>query len=239
MLIITDRRIPDQAKQSLTKFGELIEFHSEGITYDAISGHPDIFFCQTPAGLVVAPNTPANFVEVLKKNNLPFTFGISSVGASYPDSARYNALITENYLFHHLSSTDPEIITHFNQSSETSDAAVIEKLKINLNQGYTNCNLQYLGKNAFLTTDKGIWNKLTSIGLKTTLVSPSGILLPGMKYGFIGGCCGLINQTLFLLGKLHYHQDGELIRLAAEEQGLTITELYDGPLFDGGGILFI
>jgi hypothetical protein len=239
MLIITDRRIPEPAKQSLTKFGEVVEFHSEGITYDAISGHPDIFFCQTPAGLIVAPNTPEHFIELLQKFNLQFTFGSSFVGASYPDSARYNALITEKYLFHHLSTTDPEILAHCSRSSATSIGADIEKLKINLNQGYTNCNLQYLGNNAFLTTDKGIWNKLTTIGLKTTLVSPSGILLPGMKYGFIGGCCGLINQTLFFLGKLQYHQEGELIRLAAEEQGLNITELYDGPLFDGGGILFI
>lgn len=239
MLIITDRRIPDPAKLSLAKYGEVIEFHSEGITYDAISGHPDIFFCQSPAGLVVAPNTPPHFIGLLTRYNLDFTFGSSYVGASYPGSARYNALITENYLFHHLSTTDPEILALFSQSSPTSNAAENEKIKINLNQGYTNCNLQHLGNKAFLTTDRGIWNKLTSIPLKTTLVSPSGIILPGMKYGFIGGCCGLVDQTLFILGKLQYHQDGELIRLAAEEQGLTITELYNGPLFDGGGILFI
>jgi hypothetical protein len=58
MMIIVDNKITPVAKRRLSSFGELVELKTDGITYPAISGHPDIFFCQSADNLIVAPNLP-------------------------------------------------------------------------------------------------------------------------------------------------------------------------------------
>ena len=70
MLIIIDNKLPEAAKKTLSAFGEIIEFSTSEITYEAISGHPDVFFCKTDKTLVVAPNLPQQYKSILKKNNI-------------------------------------------------------------------------------------------------------------------------------------------------------------------------
>ena len=72
MLILLDRKMPETAKEKLATYGEIVEFASKGITYEAISGHPDIFFCPTPAGLIVAPNLPQEYFSFLDQNNITY-----------------------------------------------------------------------------------------------------------------------------------------------------------------------
>ena len=43
-LSIVDAKMPEEAKCALSGYFDLIEF-SSSITYESISGHPDIFFC--------------------------------------------------------------------------------------------------------------------------------------------------------------------------------------------------
>ena len=44
MLIIADKKILEQAKTNLQKYGDLFLLETKGITAESISGHPDIFF---------------------------------------------------------------------------------------------------------------------------------------------------------------------------------------------------
>ena len=69
MFIIADNRIPPQAKEKLSEYGEIINFSTKGITYEAISGHPDIFFCQVNNKLIVAPNLPDLYKNTLTSKN--------------------------------------------------------------------------------------------------------------------------------------------------------------------------
>jgi hypothetical protein len=65
MLIIVDHKISQRAKEKLSQYGDLVELRTEGITYPAISGHPDIFFCQSADKLIVAPNLPEEYLAKL------------------------------------------------------------------------------------------------------------------------------------------------------------------------------
>ncbi|MCF8386230.1 MAG: hypothetical protein K9G47_00005, partial [Bacteroidales bacterium] len=65
------------------------------------------------------------------------------------------------------------------------------------------------------------------------------IILPGQKHGFLGGCCGVWKDSLFIIGNLDHFSEGEKIRKFVSEAGFRIIELYDGPLFDGGNVLFV
>ena len=95
MVVIADKRLPWEVKSKLSEYGKLIEMESSGIVYEAISGHPDIFLCVTKDELIIAPNTPLNIKDQLAENGLSFKSGSKNLGAKYPKTAYYNAVVTD------------------------------------------------------------------------------------------------------------------------------------------------
>lgn len=228
MLIIIDKRIPEPAKQRLKKYGRLLELETKGITYQAISGHPDIFFTLMEKKLIVAPNIPDNYLRELKKSNVDFEMGYGAVGKRYPQSAAYNAVVTDQWIVHNAKITDPKII-------ETAGA----REYLHVNQGYTRCNLIFLSKGVAVTSDAGIQQMLQSKGVEVLFFDSGSVVLPKFAHGFFGGASGLLGKRLFLLGNPDLHPDGGKLRVFATKAGLEIVCLCDGPLYDGGGIFFM
>ncbi len=229
MLIIIDKRAPDEAKQNLADYGSLVEFETDGIVYEAISGHTDIFFCQTPEVLIVAPNTPNYFIDILISNKINFKKGFNKLGEKYPETSSYNALVTADYLIHNLKTTDKEIIN-----------ATQNKVHVQVNQSYTKCNLLEIAENRYITSDMGIYKSLNGkISSEILFVNPVQIELSGYKNGFIGGCCGVYKNNLFMTGNLKHFNEGDKIRKFVEKAGVNLIELCDRKLFDVGSILFI
>lgn len=230
MLILGDARIPGQAKENLFKLGTYIPILTSGITYEAISGHPDIFFCLIDRQLVVAPNIPKDYLVILKKYNVSFTMGSFPVGNTYPETARYNAVVTGDLLIHNEDVTDESLKQLF-----------AEKKFIHVNQAYTRCNLIPLRNGKFITSDEGISKTLKSNGIDVEYFSPEGIVLPGFDHGFLGGTLGmgLFDEKIFLLGQLKFYPEGDRLGDTLSEAGYEIIELYSGPLFDGGCLLIL
>lgn len=228
MLIIVDRRIPKEAREKLSGYGELMELHTDGITYPAISGHPDIFFCQGPGHLVVAPNLPKSFDEILIRDSIPVVRGELPVGGKYPETARYNAVVTDNYIIHNFRHSDSILIRTFKS-----------QIPLQVDQGYCRCNLLALKDDHFITSDQGMCKALKRHAKNVLNVTTKGILLEGFQHGFFGGCCGVCDDRIFIAGSLKHYEDGEEVKVFLNDLGYEIVELYDGPLVDGGGVLFI
>lgn len=228
MLIIIDIRIPLEAKANLSRFGELIEFSTDNITYPAISCHPDIFLCQTPEALICAPNIPSQYLALFTARNIRYKIGIKNVGQKYPASAAYNGLVNGDYVFHKKEITDLQILKHSAQ-----------KRFIDLNQGYTRCGLIQLPSGICITSDKGIEKALRKAKIEVHYFHPSEILLPEMKHGFIGGALGVYQDKVFAIGNPKHHLWGEEFIRLISHQGLELISLYDGPFIDGGGIFFL
>jgi len=228
MLIIADKKIPDDAKINLRKYGEVVLLETTGVTEESISGHPDIFFFSVQNKLIVAPNLPESYKKLLHKKNISFIEGIENVEENYPMAARYNAVATNKYFIHRTDISDPEIIESANHLT-----------KIQVRQGFTRCSLLPLRENNFITSDDGIYKTLVNRGMQVLFVNPEQILLPGHPYGFFGGTCGICDNTVFFLGSLTHYNDGENVKIFLKNLGYKIIELYDGPLFDGGSIIFI
>lgn len=228
MLILCDSKMPSAAKAGLTSYGEVVEFATEGITYDAISGHPDIFFCKTPGGLVVAPNLPENYFTILDQNAIKYTKGSLPVGKKYPLSARYNSLVTGKYSIQNTEIADPVI-------AELNPAHKIIPVK----QGYVQCNLLALPNNTFITSDRGIEKSLKQHDIEVLFVDPSCVQLDGFEHGFFGGACGINGDKLFICGSLHYFTESEKIEKSVSAAGMKIVELYEGQPVDVGTILFM
>ena len=227
MLIIVNKNVPEAAIKKLGEFGEVVPFSTRGIVYDAVSGHPDVFFAPPGDLTLVAPNLPEKYKSLLSRYGVSFAEGSLPVGSRYPATARYNAVVTGKYFVHNLKISDPQLI-----------AMAQNKIPVHVTQGYTRCNLIAVDENRWITSDRGIYKTLNAKGGEVLFVRPQGIVLPGFQHGFIGGTCGIADNKLFLLGSLKYHTDGEKIRNFVKKTNLQIIELYSGPLFDGGSILF-
>ena len=228
MLIIIDKKIPQEAKNKLREFGELLELQTSGITYEAISGHPDIFFHDTGKDLIVAPNLPHEYLSILDKKKIKYVLGEQPVGAKYPDSSAYNAVSVGNLLIHNFRNTD-SVITSLQEDADL----------IHVDQGYTRCNILALDEAHFITSDEKIKRVLDRFDKDCLYVSPEGINLPGFRHGFFGGCCGLAGKKVFISGSLKHYHDGKKTEDYLLANGFEIIELYGGQLFDGGSILYV
>ena len=90
MLIIVDKKIPEEAKKRLGKIclqlsGVLVELETTDLVHPVISGHPDIFICQTPQTLVISPNLPDHFVDLLNEHKISYVKGNLATGTIDPE----------------------------------------------------------------------------------------------------------------------------------------------------------
>lgn len=228
MHILHDERIPRSAQEKLKDFGTLIPFSTSGITYESISGHPDVFIVRVGKQWVVAPNTPAEIKTAMAGTGVEMVEGELCVGEHYPETSRYNAVVTEKLVIHNFRNTDSTI----------TDLAGDRDL-VHVDQGYTRCNLLHLGGKNFITSDRGIYRVLEYYKQDILYVDPEIIRLHGQHNGFFGGCCGIHDNKVFIIGALDQFPDGEKVREYVAGCNMEIVELYDGPLFDGGGLIFL
>jgi hypothetical protein len=228
MKIIADSRMPDQAKLTLERIGEVLFLEKQPFLYDAIASHPDIFFCQDGNQLITAPNIPLGWINWLRTNKVSFSIGKTNLLGKYPNTAHYNGVITKELFIHNLKVTDHVILEKVHSLNQ-----------IHVNQSYTRCNLISLDENSFITSDKGIEKQLLLIHKKVLFIGAGQILLPGQPYGFIGGCCGLVDGTLYVCGNFHSLKEAEKLQQIADDCSVNLVELFDGPLTDVGSIIFM
>lgn len=228
MLIICDKRLPAEAKQKLSKYGKIFELSSENIVYSAISGHPDIFITQLTDKLIVAPNAPQDLFAFLNQHSIKYIKGEKSLGAKYPETAIYNSFCNKRYFIHKQNITDNSVFENLQ----------LQKI-VNVSQAYTRCNLVSLGEKAYLTSDKSIYKVLNDLGEDVLFINSEEIKLEGFKNGFFGGVCGVLDNKIIVSGSLDYHSQNLEITNFLKKYNFDSIELYSGPLFDGGSIVFI
>ena len=224
MLIIADKRIPEKAKEKLALMGDLCLFQSSNIVYETISYHPDIFIFQKENNLIIAPQTPEYILKKLKEHNIKFDFGESDLGNKYPLTAAYNIAYGDGL---------------FIGNKKTTDSKIIELSKDNIwiqsPQSYARCNTIILDKNYIITSEITVHKEVS----ESLYVDAKQVKLDGFAHGFFGGCAGVIENKLVLIGSLKYHSQKKEIEQYCNKANFEIIELYDGPLIDGGGILFL
>ena len=214
--IIASSMMPAEAKETLSKMGSVTWLEPSDLAYPSISSHPDIFFfCKDERhceSVICAPD--------------------NSVGNKYPDTCRFNAVGVGNILIHNLKYTDKKILELYRNLSTKS-------VQINVNQGYTRCNLLALNETNYITSDLGIKRVLEDHNFNVFYVDPHQITLPGQKYGFFPGCCGLVDDNLVVCGSISRLKECKELRKFVRRNGMKIIELYNGELIDVGSIFFV
>lgn len=224
--IIASATMPAEAREKLETLGNVVWLEPSGLAYPSISSHPDIFFfCDNERdckSIVCASNTPTEWIEKIK---WPVIKGDKPVGVKYPETVHYNAVGIDNILIHNLQFSDEKLWK--------------KSLQINVNQGYTRCNLLALNETNYITSDLGIKKTLEKHGFDVFYVDPQQIMLPGQKYGFFPGCCGLFGDTVVVCGSLNHLKECKELKKFIRRNKMKIIELYNDELVDVGSIFFI
>ncbi len=225
---IIDKKMPEDAKIRLRLEFSLIELSTQQITYDAISGHPDIFFCQVEDKIIFAKNLPADIRSLIpQKSSTQFIEGEKDVGLKYPENIPYNVSVRHPICIHHFEYTD----TYLNKSLQGFE-------KWQVNQGYSRCNTIILNENFFITSDQPTFEMIQKKGREVLFIQPDPILLPGFNHGFIGGCMGILKKNIYVTGQLDFLKERTSFMNFTKKAGYKVIELYKGPLMDVGSIIF-
>jgi len=239
MVIIHDKRLPAEYRQALldgVKGVTLFPFggmHASGAgteVYESVSCHPDIYFFQLDERTVIhAPGLPEELLRSLKEAGVELIRGEGDPHGPYPHTARYNAARVGNFIFHNLSYTDPFIL----------DAARERGLRsVNVAQGYARCSVLSVNDRTIITADKGIAAAAGAENMDVLLLSPGSVLLPGEKYGFIGGAGGRApDGTVILLGDPGLHPEASEIKGFLDEHAAGRVFLEGMPVYDAGGLM--
>lgn len=228
MYAIIDKRTSSAVKKNLEKYtSDIFEFSSDEITYNAISGHPDIFIFQDANKLILAPNTPKELINFLDKKTVNYSFGKNPVGKNLDNSVLYNCLSTQKYFF--CKKGKPDISIQKWCSS---------KQLVNIPQPYARCSMFGI-KNKIITSDNGIVKILEKSRMEHFYFDPTEITIKDHKYGFIGGTMGVTDNKVFFLGNILKHKDGKALDKYLSALGKEVVCLGNDYLYDGGGIFFV
>ena len=234
VVIIASATMPAEARENLSQMGSVTWLEPSDKAYPSISSHPDIFFfCKDERhckSAICAPNIPVGTWHALSV--LDIKEGISYVGHKYPETCHYNAVGVGNILIHNMLHTDSSILEFYGKIWKKS-------VQLNVNQGYTRCNLLALNENNYITSDFGIKKALEENGFNVFYVDPHQITLPGHDHGFFPGCCGLVDDCVVVCGALKHLKECKELKKFIRRNNMKIIELYDGELIDVGSIFFI
>lgn len=227
-VVFVDYRISDEERENLIKSGyDALTIPPNHNLYEAISGHPDILLHMADGNtIIVNKDMNIEFIDLLKKRGIRVLLSEKALQSSYPFNIALNALNLNHIFVHSLKYTD-----------ETLLEMVKHKKMINVKQGYTKCSTAVVSGTAVMTSDRGIAKALNEEGIDVLLLPPGDILLPSLDYGFIGGCCGLLEERLLAFyGNLHNYAYGKEVMKFLKKHKVEPMFLSEGKLIDRGSI---
>lgn len=226
--VLVDFRISEMEKENLYKLDYIpLEVPPSSLLYEAVCGHPDMLLhIADNNNIIVHKDMPIFFINELKNLNYNLLLTEQSLKDNYPYDICLNALNLGGIFLHYLKYTDLNL-----------KKIISSKKLLNVKQGYTKCSTAIINKSAVMTSDKGIYECLISEGIDVLYLPPGYIELPGLNYGFIGGCCGRLDEgTLGFYGNLNnYLYKKEVLKFLIKYDVKPVS-LGNGNLIDRGSL---
>jgi len=176
--------------------------------YDSISYHADIQMIHIGNNeIIIEPNMYDKYINEFEKIGLKCIKGQNSISNKYPKDVCYNGCIIGDYFIHNLKYTDPVLLEYVKKKG----------LKcINVEQGYTKCNISIVNACSFITQDMGIYSGLKDI-FDILYIQPDKSIKLGNMQGFIGGATGLIGYNKWFI-------NGDINRLREKDKILDFLK---------------
>ena len=114
-----------------------------------------------------------------------------------------------------------------------------DKPIIDVKQGYSKCSVCICSRNTIITDDKSVYNAVSQYdNINSLLIEKGSVSINKYDYGFIGGCCGLVDKNLLLFtGDLSLHSDFDKIKKFLYDSGINYIDIKGKPLMDIGSII--
>ena len=236
-IAITDKRIPREAVARLSALGfHTITLEPFSRLGEGVASHTDMLIARSEDILFsyadYCEENPLLFdtlYKLLSPVGVSFRFLSDEARADYPHDAALNVLVMGRHVFAKEDSVSQGLLGHFLSLGYRT---------VGVKQGYPACTVLKISENAAATADQGMARAMSDAGIKVSIIEEGHIILPPFKYGFIGGCAGRHNNTVYFAGCIEKHPSYRIIKEAAEEEGVELVSLGDFPLIDVGGILF-
>lgn len=227
--IIVAKNMPQMAKDNLIKLGfNLIESAELKTVHKGLKYHPDMQIVKGDGCYICAPCCYDHYKLYFENIGIKLIKGKNDPKENYPYDVPYNVAIVDNYAIHNFEFTDSKVSENLNCE------------KINVNQGYSKCSICVVSDNAVITSDKGIAKVLTSYDIDVLAVTEGYIELEPFKYGFIGGCSGIISDDkIAFCGDISLHPDYEKIKEFCHKHGKKIVCLTNSKPVDVGTIMLL
>lgn len=226
----------DSAANYAENLPENIEVHllAPDSTIDVpVSSHPDMILCCLENRIFV-PDTyykeHHEQIDTISRRTgcVVVPSGVDR-GRKYPRDIAFNVLASSRHIFSLTEYTAPEIL---------SAAGELGYSSVRVRQGYSACSSIAVGS-CIISADPSILKAAAEKGYDTLEISEGNISLDGYGCGFIGGATGVCGNTVYFLGNIMCHPDGERICGKLTELGFCAVSLTEAPLEDHGGIKFI
>lgn len=236
--IFVDYRISNEEYTNLRKHcSNIIKLPPCNLLYPAIEGHPDILMhILSETEVIVHNNMDVKFIDFLRSIGFTVILSKKSLQSDYPHDIFLNAVSMKNLFIHNIKFSDDILLEYTLKKSYKNRNFKI----IDVSQGYTKCSLAVLNENCFITSDTLLYKNLLKNNFSVLYVPAGDILLPGLDYGFIGGCCGTVdNNTVAFYGNLNYYKYGKEVLDFLYLCNIKPVYLYNGKLIDRGSIFSI
>lgn len=152
----------------------------------------------------------------------------NNIKSPYPNDCLLNFADIGDYIICNKSIFPQEILE-----------ALPQKQMIDVKQGYSKCSVCIVKHNTIITDDISIYNAVSRYdNIKSLLVEKGSVHIEKYDYGFIGGCCGLIDKDLLLFnGDLSTHTDFDKIKEFLYDNDINYIDIKGKPLTDIGSII--
>lgn len=233
MQVIIDERVDKNIEKYFTNLGyEIVKVKKNSNLYNEISSHTDIF-------CVKIDDTVISSLDIFALIESKYTFlKGDNVGNSYPDCAKYNVCVIDNYAIHNFDITDKVVLNVLYEKGYNL---------INVRQGYSRCSILPLGDKSCITSDKGIYNILIKNDFDVLYLEPNELDIKlfsvsgeySTMSGFIGGCSAVLNDTVIFFGDLDRFKCKDKLLSFLHNKGFKVKYFKDMDVIDYGSCIFL
>ena len=137
-----DERIEFEELENLHKLNiKVIKVPKTDLTYEAVSGHPDILMHICDDKVILHKDIDKAFLHHLESLNLNVLLSKKSIGYKYPNNIILNGVSTSEFFIHNTKYTDEKLLT-----------LIGNKQIVNVPQGYTKCSTAVVSNKAIMTS---------------------------------------------------------------------------------------
>ncbi len=192
-----------------------------------VSKHADILGDYVGKSIFLADKNQTELCNFINNNGGKSVI-IENIQSPYPNDCLLNFADIGDYIIGNKSILTDEIVKY-----------LPSKPIIDVKQGYSKCSVCICKRNTIITDDISVYNAVLQYdNINSLLIEKGSVHINKYDYGFIGGCCGLINKNVLIFnGDLSLHSDFDKIKNFLYDNGVDYIDIKGKPLTDIGSII--